>query len=187
MFVLKSMDNIKSYTPYVPGDGTQQTGAPLLPRRFEAASIGPSCVTNYKKALWPGKWDKDPLKWLHRYTKVWHYYGIYTPEQISREWNNPSKLLTFVIKAADTSSEEYMAKYVGLTDDWRTNVHQILARSLPPNRYAAALWDPRFDRDVGYALVPSTDDPQFIEKLAGDYVPSINRDYDRSEFVQRQL
>lgn len=179
------MDNIRSYTPYVPGDGTQQTGAPLLPRRFEAAAIGPTTVTNYRKALWPGTWDKDPLKWLERYAKVWHYYGIFTPEQIAREWNNPSKLLTFVIKAEGTSSQDYMARYVGLTDDWRTNVHQILARSLPTNRFAAALWDPRFDRDYGYGLVPSTDDPQFLEKLGGDFYP-LNRDTGRrTEFVRR--
>ena len=180
------MDNIKSYTPYVPGDGTQQTGAPLLPRRFEAASIGPVTVTNYRKALWPGTWDKDPIKWLERYAKVWHFYGIFTPEQIAREWNNPSKLLTFVIKAEGTSSQDYMARYVGLTDDWRTNVHQILTRSLPTNRYAAALWDPRFDPDVGYALIPSTDDPQFIEKLSGVRGPPFNRDYERGEFERAQ-
>lgn len=179
------MDTIKSYTPYVPGDGTQQTGAPLLPRRYQAATIGPLLVSNYKKALWPGKFDKDPIKWLDRYAKVWHYYGIFTPEQIQREWKHPSKLLTYIIKAADTPSEDFFARYVGLTDDWRTNVHQILVRSKPINRYAGALWDPRFDRDVGYVLTPSTDDPQFIEKLSGTF--STNRDYERSKFVQRQL
>lgn len=180
------MDNIRSFTPYAPPDGVQQTGAPLQPRRFEAVAGGPPFVGSYKKALWPGKWDKDPIKWLERYAKVWHYYGIYTPEQIAREWNNPSKLLTFVIKAEGTSSEDYMAKYVGLGDDWRTNVHRILARSLPTNRYASALWDPRFDRDVGYALIPSTDDPMFIEKLSGVNVPPFNRDYERSEFERSE-
>lgn len=165
------MDLIQDYTPYRPGGEVQQTGVPLQPFSFHGAALGERMDGGYKKALWDGKWDKDPLNWLQRYNKVWAYYGIHTPEQIAREFANPSTLLTFAILAAETESEDYMSRYIGLGPDWRENVHRIIARSLPPNRYASALWDPRFDANVGYALVPSTDDPNFVQKLSGDYKP----------------
>lgn len=176
------MDLIQDYTPYTPSVGVQQVGVPLQPRHYSASGVGPRLVTNYKKALWPENWDKEPLNWLRRWQKVWHYYGIYTPEQIAREFSNPSKLLTFAILAADTESEDYMSRYCGLTDDFRSNVHAIVARSMPINRYASALWDPRFDPNVGYALIPSVDDPRFMEKLTG----SNQRPYERSSLVKRQ-
>ena len=163
------MDLIRDYTPFQSGQGVQQTNLPLTPYHYSAGTIGERTVGNYKKALWPEKWDKDPLNWLRRWQKVWHYYGIYTPEQIAREFAQPSKLLTFAILAADTESEDYMARYCGLTDDFRANVHAIVSRSLPINRYAGAYWDPRFDPEVGYAIIPSVTDPAFVQKLSGDY------------------
>lgn len=167
------MDLIQDYTTYAPGPGVQQTGPPLQPVYYGAAGIGPNQVTNYKKALWGGEWSDDPLDWLYRYNKIWAHYGIRTPEQILKEFAQPSKLLTFAILAAGTESEGYMARYIGLVggdgEDWRENVHRILARSLPINRFPGALWDPRFDPNVGYAVVPSVYDPNFVEKLSGDY------------------
>ena len=161
------MDLFVNYTPYRPGPGVQQTGKPL-PSYYGSAGIGERFVHNYKMALGPN-FNKDPISCLARYQKLWHYYGIYTPEQIAREFAAPSKLLTFVILAADTESEDYMARYCGLVDDYRENMHRILARSLPVNRYASALWDPRFDPDVGFGVLPSTDDPRFEQKLSGQY------------------
>ena len=170
------MDLIRDYTPYRPGPGVQQTGPPLLPRFQGAAGVGPNLVTNYKKALYGGTWPgKDPVAWLTLYRKVWNYYGINTEQQIKNEFSRPSKYLTFAILAADTSSEDYMSRYLGLTggdhpDDWRDNVHRFLIRG-QRNNFAAALWDPRFDADVGYGIVPATDDPRFLEKLSGAYKP----------------
>ena len=179
------MDLIQNNTPYAPRPGVQQTGPPIQPTYFGAAGIGPRLVTNYKKALWPGEWSTDPIKWLQWWNKVWNYYGIYTPEQIGYEFKAPSKLLTFAILAADTESEDYMARYIGLVDDWRTNVHQVLARSLPINRYASQPWDPRFDPNVGYAVIPSVDDPRFEQKLAGEYYGAQpGRRYERIEQVR---
>ena len=187
------MDGVLDYSPHTFPTGTQQTNLPLTPTFYGAAGVGPNLVTDYKKALYWGQWDANPLNWLKRFEKAWHYYGIFTPEQMSREWNNPSRLLTFAIKAAGTESEDYMARYIGLVggddpEDWRTNLTRVITRSLPINRFSSALWDPRFDAHVGGALIPSVEDPRFEEKLTGDYNGmSRPNAQTRSDFTRRHL
>ena len=161
------MDLIVDNNKFI-NNGISELGPPLIPRYYGAAGIGPRMETNYKKALFPGEFSKDPVICFDRYRKVWNFYQLFTLEEVKEEFAKPTRLLTSLILAADTDSEDYLSRYVGLTDNFKENMHRIVTRSMPVNRYAGALWDPRFGRD-GDLVMPSRDNPRFEQILSDDY------------------
>lgn len=180
------MDAIHSYTPYTPPPGTQQTVHATVPYNYQGASVADNLLDGpYTKALWPHKFDKDPVNWYKRLGRIWHTYFISSPSQLIEEFKNPTKLLTLCILAAGKPKEEdYFARYCGLQGgsndtDWRMNIKRIIIRGLGPNRYPQALWDPRFDGQVGFGMVPSVYDGMFEQKLSSEYQKFVPR-YERS-------